>query len=473
MLSLLNFFFIVNFVLLVNFVNSADFALQINEIMFDPEGNDSGYEWIEVINRSNQVIYIKTGRAGWRFYDGANHLFNEPAISVEPNEIFVIAQDKNKFLERYPGFTNKIIAANFILKNDQGIIQIFDENRNLLSSAIYNKNCGGNNNGYSIVIENNNCFENKIKNGSPGSLAVNLVDSSLDNKQNQNNSPKTFSSNVALDQNFSFLATSVNSKDSNATPLNTKKNVNDSMSMFNNNTNASSVAYAFDSNANNDFNKNNFLDNQRFPETSDSVFDLKLVISEFLPDPDGNDKGKEFIELYNEGESVIDFHQLNIYLMVNNKKVYLTGQIPPRGYFVVFNQANNFSIRNNGEIIKLYVNNDAIFSISYTGKAQKGKSLSRLANNQWSFTLPTPGRSNIFTSTHSESFIVDDNLTNNDIKTNIHSNEIDTTTNHFNTFTSSIQQANVLGVNKSFNLIFLASAIILIIATSIIVVKYL
>ncbi len=454
--------------MLLNFVKGANYDLQINEIMFDPEGNDSGYEWIEVINQSNKVFAIKTGRNGWRFNDGANHLFNDPSISVTPNEIFIIVQDKNKFLERYPSVNTKIIEANFTLKNDQGVIKIFDENKNLLSSAEYNNKCGGSNNGYSIVIQNNNCFENKVKNGTPGSLTVNFSESYSDNKQNQSNFLKTSSSNITSNQSSS---SQTSFQTENSSFVDNRKIADNYSSVLANNTH--SLTSTFNLNTDKNLNKNNLLDNQQLLVTNDYLTDLNLVISEFLPDPDGNDKGKEFIELYNEGNNIIDFNKLNIYLVINNKKINLNGKILPRSYFVISNQTNNFAIRNNGETIKLYFNNEVIFSISYSGKAQKGKSLSRLGDNQWLFTLPTPGRPNIFTAMREESFIVDDNLKNSYVEANISQNEIKPTKNNLNSFTSSFQQANLLNIDSSLNFLLLVSAIILIIVLSIIVFKYL
>ncbi|MDD3614500.1 MAG: lamin tail domain-containing protein, partial [Candidatus Pacebacteria bacterium] len=41
----------------------------INEIMYDLKGTDSGHEWVEIKNISDQPVDLKN----WRFFDGSNH----------------------------------------------------------------------------------------------------------------------------------------------------------------------------------------------------------------------------------------------------------------------------------------------------------------------------------------------------------------------------------------------------------------
>jgi len=120
-----------------------------------------------------------------------------------------------------------------------------------------------------------------------------------------------------------------------------------------------------------------------------------IIINEFLPNPDGNDKGNEFIELLNLEDYPLKLE--DIYIKIGNKKIQLQGEIKPHDYFVITNKDYNFNIRNQGETIEIYTkNNNKIFSISYKGKAVKGKSFSRQNNGLWKFTQPTPGKKNIF-----------------------------------------------------------------------------
>jgi hypothetical protein len=324
------------------------FALTITEIMYNPEGNDSGREWIEVFNNSSETINILSGKSGWRINDGKNHLFEEN-LTVYPQEIFVIVQDKSLFLQDYPNFQGKIIQANFSLKNESGKIQIFDEQKRLRSEISYQGSCGGDGNGYSIFFENNVCKENKVKGGTPGNL---LVKDEEEIKESKNKQilviTSTITSTEVAPQTSSIPV---------STPT-TSENI-------------SSIT----------------------KETT-GTFKPTLIISEFLPNPKGNDEGKEFVEIFNYGDEAIDLD--DFVLEIGKKKINLQGRIEPKEYFVISNKDNNFYIRNHGETLKLYFDKQEIFSVSYEGKAPEGKSFSRKEDGKWEFTEPTPGKENIF-----------------------------------------------------------------------------
>jgi len=312
------------------------FALTITEIMYNPEGNDSGREWIEVFNNSSETINILSGKNGWRINDGKNHLFEEN-LTVYPQEIFVIVQDKSLFLKDYPDFQGKMIQANFSLKNESGKIQIFDEQKGLRAEISYQSFCGGQNNGYSIFFENNVCKENKIKGGTPGNLLV------KDEEEIKASESKQLS---VVTSTLTTAVTSSMPVSQPTTPENTK------------------------------------------------TFKPTLIISEFLPNPDGNDEGKEFVEIFNYGDEAIDLN--GFILEIGKKKIEPKGRIEPKEYFVISNKENNFYIRNHGETLKLYFDDQEIFSVSYRGQAPEGKSFSRKENGEWDFTEPTPGKENVF-----------------------------------------------------------------------------
>ena len=320
------------------------FALTITEIMYNPEGNDTGREWIEVFNNSSETINILSGKNGWRINDGKNHLFEEN-LTVYPQEIIVIVQDKSLFLKDYPNFQGKMIQANFSLKNESGKIQIFDEQKRLRAEISYQNSCGGQNNGYSIFFESNVCKENKVKGGTPGNL---LVKDEGDTEKPESKQIPVVTSSVVTTQTSSILVSlSTTSED------------------------ISSII-------------------KETPKT----FKPTLIISEFLPNPEGNDEGKEFVEIFNYGDEAIDLE--GFILKIGKKKINLQGRIEPKEYFVISNKDNNFYIRNQGEILKLYFDNQEIFSVSYQSKAPEGKSFSRKEDGKWEFTEPTPGKENIF-----------------------------------------------------------------------------
>ncbi len=350
--------------------------------MYNPEGNDSGREWLELINSSNQVINITPGKSGWRINDGSNHLFEEN-LSVNPGEIFVILQDRNLFLREYPNFSGKSILANFSLKNESGQIQIFDQNKNLVVSIVYQNSCGGNGNGYSIVFQNGQCFENKIKGGTPGKNEILLEENQPDNQKSQNIQE--------IDNNQKNNQTTINST---TTSIETSVSPEKTTSSLNN----QEIFYQLL----NLLSKNN----QNQATSTFKEVQTTLIISEFLPNPEGNDKGKEFVEIYNYGDEEIDLDGFT--LKIGDKEIKLNGKIEPQEYLVITNKEYSFYIKNKGDNLALYYQGEKIFEISYSGKAEEGKSYSRNSKGEWLFTQPTPGKENIFFVSYKDS----DNLLN-------------------------------------------------------------
>lgn len=302
--------------------------LIITEIMYNPEGNDQGREWIEVQNKGNQTFNITTGKNGWRINDGSNHLFKEGTL-ILPKEVFLIVQDKNKFLNDYSNFKGKIVVANFSLKNSSGKIQIFGENKDLLAERSYQNSCGGNGNDYSIIFKNDLCYENKIKKGTPGVYPEETQE-------------------TEIEKNTTTMIFDIATK--------TLTNVETTTSL-----------------------------------EIDETEVLTIYISEFFPNPEGNDKDKEFVELYNFGNKEISLSDVS--LEINNRKISLSGVIAPGEYFVFKNKIN---IRNSGENLALFWQDEKIFEISYQGKAPESLSFARNNNGNWQFTQPTPGKRNVF-----------------------------------------------------------------------------
>lgn len=324
---------------------SQNFSLLISEIMYNPEGNDSDREWIEIVNISSQTFNIFGGKKGWRINDGENHLFEDVSITLNPNEILVIVQDRNKFLQEYPNFKGKTLQANFYLKNESGTIQIYDQNKNLITQTTYTNSYGGNGNGYSIIYKDG-WKENSIKGGAPGTYAEN----------------ETPIANITNTSTQNILTSNIPTSN---TPTSNTSTQNISQYDFSTSTPTQIV---------------------------ETIEPKTLIISEFFPNTEGNDYGNEFVEIYNYGGEIINLEKF--LLQIGNKKINLKGNIEAGEYFVITNKEYNFSIRNSGETLKILYQNEPIFEISYQGKAPEGKSFSKF-DNEWLWTKPTPGKENI------------------------------------------------------------------------------
>lgn len=146
-------------------------SLIFSEIMYDPQGSDIGYEWIEIFNRSTTTISIDND---WRFNDGTNHIINSYNGSAEiiPGSFSIITTSATNFLNTYPNFTSPIFVSSFSLNNTNNTISLLQGN-NLITEQYYTSVIGGNNNNRSlerdsIIIEDNVWRECYVDGGTPG-----------------------------------------------------------------------------------------------------------------------------------------------------------------------------------------------------------------------------------------------------------------------------------------------------------------
>ncbi len=90
-------------------------------------------DWFEVKNTTSFPISLN----GFTFKDQKdNHIFNLPAITLEPSEIWVFTNDSIRFNTRY-GIENISGNFNFGLSNNEAM-RLFDPSGKLVTSVVYN-----------------------------------------------------------------------------------------------------------------------------------------------------------------------------------------------------------------------------------------------------------------------------------------------------------------------------------------------
>ncbi len=145
-----------------------------------------------------------------------------------------------------------------------------------------------------------------------------------------------------------------------------------------------------------------------------------VIISEFLPNPSGYDKGQEWIELENLTGKEIDLNNWFLKDRSGKKEIIKKVVIKPYSFYLI-KPLNSLTINNNGELLILFNNKkEKIFSIEYYGKAKEGLSFSRSQNGQWQWEKPTPGKKNTFLRTRKKLNIA--SLRELEAKTNNHIN---------------------------------------------------
>jgi hypothetical protein len=130
-----------------------------------------------------------------------------------------------------------------------------------------------------------------------------------------------------------------------------------------------------------------------------------MQISEFFPNPENKDIDGEFIELFNDGISVIDLMGWKI--KDASGKIFIFQQkeiIGPQEYLALFFKKTKISLNNNGEILYLYDKNDVLIDkAEYSGIASPGTSYIRSKEGFIKTFRPTPGSKNIFVSSENVS----------------------------------------------------------------------
>lgn len=112
--------------------------LLISEVFFDPEGRDTGKEWIEIYNPTDKSVDI----TGWdiKYKSGVKTILDSYTISAK--ETIVIAQDAAMFFEEYgfqPTLEGLNLSSSFSFTNAFDFIQFRD-----LSNVIIDEITWGN-----------------------------------------------------------------------------------------------------------------------------------------------------------------------------------------------------------------------------------------------------------------------------------------------------------------------------------------
>lgn len=125
-------------------------AMVINEIMYNPNGSDTGREWVEVYNSYDESIDI----TGWKFREAdTDHqiVVAQGNPVIPPESYFVIADKPESFLIDYPGYSGTVADSTFSLSNTGEYLGLKDSSLNLVDELTYSSEWGGDD-GYSLEL---------------------------------------------------------------------------------------------------------------------------------------------------------------------------------------------------------------------------------------------------------------------------------------------------------------------------------
>jgi hypothetical protein len=210
----------------------------ITEIMYDPEGTDSGREWIEIKNTSEQDVDVATLKL---LENNVNHkitLFSGANSILKSGQYAVIADNPEKFLidwaQKFTNtFSGLLFDSAFSLNNTGEALAMIDTDGQILNSFSYSSDLGANGNGLSlqftgetwIQAEITPGFENNtvaVENEPENSNANNNSSGNTNNSNNTNNTtPSAHSTQTELVKLTNKTAFQISAGRDRLVPINT------------------------------------------------------------------------------------------------------------------------------------------------------------------------------------------------------------------------------------------------------------
>jgi len=143
---------------------------------------------------------------------------------------------------------------------------------------------------------------------------------------------------------------------------------------------------------------------EKEPIIANGTLSDSLFINEILPNPEGSDKGNEWIELYNDSDENVNLGNWKLDTGENSKTQYIfqNKAVGPNEHLLINDSELKFSLKNsNGEVRLLNFNDDLIDLVEYE-EVEQGQSYTKfsiLKQNEtefsWEWTEDvTPGEQN-------------------------------------------------------------------------------
>lgn len=129
----------------------AQAAVLITEIMYDLEGADGGYEWIEVTNTGATPVDI----GAWKLFEqGVNHkltLFAGSSAVLQPGASALIADKPDAVVARYPNVT-PVFDSAFSLSNETETLMLKNAAGATVDQVTYRSSLGAKGDGASLHL---------------------------------------------------------------------------------------------------------------------------------------------------------------------------------------------------------------------------------------------------------------------------------------------------------------------------------
>lgn len=129
-------------------------AVIISEIMYDPQGTNTGRIWVEIYNDTSNTIDLTK----YKILDHGANVNGHPISSstssgqLAPSAYAVVASgDSTQFLTDFPGFSGILLKASLSFYADNPeTVSLKDDSGNIVDTVSYTKDLGAHNDGNSL-----------------------------------------------------------------------------------------------------------------------------------------------------------------------------------------------------------------------------------------------------------------------------------------------------------------------------------
>lgn len=177
--------YILFLLIIPSFVNAQVFS----EIMYDPEGTDTGREWVEIYNNTD----IKIDLSKYKLFEAnTKHgiVFVTGSQLVGPGGFAVITDNAEKFITDYPNFSGNLFDSAFSLNNTGEFLDILNLAGSSTDQVSYMADEKINNNGLSLQ-KIGDWLGDAFEVGVPTPGTENSTDLPTDTTETDNNSVST------------------------------------------------------------------------------------------------------------------------------------------------------------------------------------------------------------------------------------------------------------------------------------------
>jgi hypothetical protein len=123
----------------------------------------------------------------------------------------------------------------------------------------------------------------------------------------------------------------------------------------------------------------------------------QIVINEFMANPSGKDEEEEWIEVYNDADSITDISGWQLDDVASGSSAFVFPEntlIAPKSYLVFSRQVTKIALNNDKDSVRLLMPNGTVFQEINYEKPPQGKSSAR-TDEGFVWSQPTPGLPNI------------------------------------------------------------------------------